>query len=170
MSRRDWLMLGGGLFCVATVPVVGHFALKGRQPKAPQPDNSAEEKLLQLINEARAAKQQVPLKLDGRLAAVARNHSEQMANDNAATRPERWWVEEQLQLANYHPMLWGLVIDRVERLEMADVFDHLAKIRNAQDEILSSYRDDLGVGVYHDEASGAYFITVVLGRKKRGTQ
>jgi hypothetical protein len=165
---------------------VRSLALAKPKPKVTGPD--VEQQLVELTNSSRQA-EGLPNKLIVRsdLTEVARDYAKKISQtptDYSKPLAEQWtppqqWMEEELRSSGYGwPVMTLRLLPQVfrrtadgHRLSVPDAFatwleEDRSKAQPARG-ILSPFVADFGVGVYHDEATGFYYVSFVFAKRFR---
>lgn len=179
MTRRRWLCASSGALWVMS----GGMALRCWVLLQPKPKSSAadvERQFIDMTNQARQAAGLMPLYPHPALTDVARVRAEQTAGDKSFDKPpSEQWLGDKLRQFGYDtsPMRFGIVGGVVYRgpeggTTISEAHHQWiaadgSKSQPEERSILNPYFADVGAGVFLEEATGAYFVALVFGKRKR---
>jgi hypothetical protein len=79
---------------------------------------------------------------------------------------ERKWMQEKLRDCGYYSPMWEVSSHVFYQVPPAEAFNKLMAHEASRQQILSPYREELGVGAFVEQSTGAYFVAFVLGKQK----
>ena len=132
----------------------------------PQSTTSLGQKMLELVNEDRAANGLSPLVWSSDLAQAALNHSQDMAANNffSHTSPLKGSFSQRLKASGISTLGAGENLALYNSLEKAQAA--LMSSSGHRANILKSSYTHCGIGVVYSQAKGAYYITQWFARLK----
>jgi len=191
MTRPGWLYVGSGVLLVASL-ILGVRCLVLAKPKPKGVGRDVEQRLVELTNSSRQTEGLGKLQVHPALTDVAREYAKKISKiETDWTKPlsEQWkpsdeWMAEQLRSSGYGwpvmriallPQMFSQAAFEGRRVTVPEAFarwleEDRSKAQPAERGILNPYVHEIGVGVYHDDATGFDYVGFVFAKRFRSVQ